>query len=133
MVPEEELEVMVVLAEPEEPVVTEEVITKLDRMELAVPMVSAVKLVLVEETTVTTQESVEPEELVVQAELEELEVTVVTLDKLVALDKPEILVRQVQLEIQEPTELAVTVTVERLVKAVQVVVVVPEEELLDIT
>lgn len=133
MVPEEELEVMVVLAEPEEPVVTEEVITKLDRMELAVPMVSAVKLVLVEETTETTQESVEPEELVVQAELEELEVTVVTLDKLVALDKPEILVRQVQLEIQEPTELAVTVTVERLVKAVQVVVVVPEEELLDIT
>lgn len=124
---------MVVLAEPEEPVVTEEVITKLDRMELAVPMVSAVKLVLVEETTETTQESVEPEELVVQAELEELEVTVVTLDKLVALDKPEILVRQVQLEIQEPTELAVTVTVERLVKAVQVVVVVPEEELLDIT
>ena len=58
---------------------------------------------------------------------------VVPLDKLVALDKPEILVRQVQLEIQEPTELAVTVTVERLVKAVQVVVVVPEEELLDIT
>ena len=92
-----------------------------------------VRLVKAVETTEITQELVEPGELAVQEVLAELAVTAVILDKLVVLDKAVRQETQERRVIPVQTELAVTVTVERLVKAVQVVAVVPEEELLDIT